>query len=162
MKALLERLGWPGIAGLGLLLFSLVFYVVSVAPVMDEVDTQKEEKARLQSAQGMQPGAASAGASPPTLAETPALLAQIAALASESGIRLERTQSQIEDSDSGPRMTIRLPTKAAYPALRRYLALLAIRLPAITLDDISLERSNSSEATLEADIRISFPLARST
>ena len=48
MKALLERLGWPGIAGIGLMLFSLSFYVGELSPALQALVDLQNEQAQLQ------------------------------------------------------------------------------------------------------------------
>jgi hypothetical protein len=62
MKLLeLERLGAPGVIGLGLLVLALSFYVGTVAPTLDELATQQAEQVRLRAALASTAAAAIAG-----------------------------------------------------------------------------------------------------
>jgi glycine cleavage system regulatory protein len=161
MRALVERIGWPGIAGIGLNLFSLSFYVSQILPAQQAVDDLRKEKTQWQTTtQAVSPGASAPAAT--TLANSPLLLARISGLADENGIQIARMISQIEDTEGEQRLGIRLPIRAAYPALRTYLRALSSALPGLAFDEINLTRTHAGEETVEADIHISFRLLRST
>ncbi|HET7775246.1 MAG TPA: hypothetical protein VFK74_02690, partial [Azospira sp.] len=135
MKAVLERLGLPGVAGLGLLLFCLSFFFGSVQPLQEEQASLAAEKTQLtadiarQLAASPAPGA---GSAPSPLAVAPELLKQLNALAEKHGIAVERTSYVLKDKEGPLRLEVSMPLKVGYPALRAYLRD-ALALPAGTL-----------------------------
>lgn len=158
MKAALERLGIPGVAGLGLLLFCLSFYFGNLAPALAERQSLAEEAARLRQAAASQGGrpAATVGM---TLADTTTLQVRLAEIASRHGLRLERTDSRLKEAGGASRLEIGQPLKGSYPALRAYLKEALALAPGATLDELALQRGQAAEPAVEAQLRISFALA---
>lgn len=162
MKAILERLGLPGVAGFGLLLFCLSFFFGSVQPLQEEQASLAAEKTQLtaditrQLAASPAPGA---GALSP-LAVAPELLKQLNDLAEKHGIAVERTSYVLKDKEGPLRLEVSMPLKVGYPALRAYLRD-ALALPAGTLEELSLQRSQASDTTVAAQVRLSYGFSRS-
>lgn len=161
MKAMsLERLGRPGVIGLGLILFSLSFYLGSIAPAEDELARLKQEEKQLLAA-ARAAGAGEAGRPLPreplpALEAFPALLKELNVLAERRGVAIERASYALTDVEGQRRMEIELPLKAPYPSLRAYLHdVLALR-SSPSLDELSLQRRQSSDPLVEANVRLSY------
>lgn len=158
MKTLLERLGMPGVAGVGLLLFCLAFLAGGVLPLRDELAVLEAERARLAEA-GRLAAAPARDGGLPSLDEVPALLKQLNALAEKYGIAVERTSYALRDQADGLRLEVSMPLKLGYPALRAYLRD-ALALPAAALDELILQRSQASDSVLAAQVRLSYGFSR--
>ncbi|OHC71260.1 MAG: hypothetical protein A2045_01940 [Rhodocyclales bacterium GWA2_65_20] len=163
--AILEKLGLPGIAGLGLLLFCLSFYFGNVAPVRAELASLESEEAQLVATAAANRAAAApaqeagTGQALPGLIEAPELLRQLNTLANKHGVAVERTAYQIKDKDGPRRLEVSMPLKVGYPALRSYLRD-ALRLTAAaSLDELSLQRSQAGDAAVAAQVRLSYGFA---
>lgn len=162
MKSIdLGRLGFPGIVGLGLLLFCLSFYFGSVSPLDDEVDQRKNEEARLLATlrSGARPATPVVAAPQPlTLRDAPALLLNLSATADQHSVSIERAAYRISEQEGRRRLEVTLPLKGNYPSLRAYLRDVLSK-PPVTLEELSLKRPTATEALLDAQVRLSYPLA---
>lgn len=161
MRAGLERLGMPGVAGVGLLLFCLAFQFGSLAPLARELDGLEAEKARLAAA------VAAGGTGPLTVAglplrpfaEAPELLKLLNTLAEKHGVAVERATYAVKGKEGPLRLEVGMPLKVAYPALRAYLRE-ALALPAAALEELTLQRSLASDPLLAAQVRLSYGFTR--
>lgn len=162
--AIMERLGWPGVAGVALLLACLVFYLAATAPARAERDDLAAEKERLATAvaEAGRPAAATAVQKLPPFAQAPELLKQLDALAQKDGVAVTRTSYQVKDEDSHRVFEVELPLKVAYPTLRGYLRDVLALSPTARLDDLDLHRAQASDPALDADVRLSFTFARAS
>lgn len=154
----LERLGLPGVAGLGVLLFCLSFYLGSIAPAQTELAELKQATAQLSArlpSTASAPPAVSAPHAPPPLDMAADLLKQLNALAEQHGVQIERASYQLSAKDGLQRLEITLPIKAGYPALRAYLRAVLAQAEPPTLDDLILQRQNSGDTQVEANVRLS-------
>lgn len=157
MKAWLERLGMAGVGGLGLLLFSLSFYVGNVIPEGAERDRLARKLAQGRAAATT--GQAGAGTAPDlSMEDLPELLKRLAAIAVQNGLQPEHTDYLIKDSGGVSRLEISLPLKASYPSIRAYLRGALALAPHASLDELTLQRSQATDPLLEAQLRFSFPL----
>lgn len=154
----LEKLGYAGVVGLGLLIFCLAFYFGNVAPAHEELAGLQRQQARLLAdvAATKDGRLGGRGKTLPTLAEAPELLKQLNALADKHGVSVASTSYQLKERSGQLRLDVNLPLRAAYPSLRAYLHdALALAAPA-TITDITLKRAQASETTLEAQIRLAY------
>ena len=160
---LLERLGMPGVVGLGLLLFGLSFYLGSVAPARVELARLKQESAQLQArlpeVSGSEAGRSETAEARPSIASLPGLLKNLNSLAEQRGVLIDRASYALIERDGQRRMEINLPLKAGYLALRAYLRdVLTFREPP-SLDELVLKRQQPTDAAVEANVRLSYPLS---
>lgn len=159
----LDRLGMPGIVGLGLMLFCLSFYLGSIAPAQAELVNLQQEAAQLLALAGP-PGegegaerlAASEALRP--LTALPELLKELNLLAEQRGIVIDRASYALSERDGQRRMEVNLPIVAGYPLLRAYLRDLLLK-GGPSLDELSFKRRQASDPQVEATIRLSYPLA---
>jgi Tfp pilus assembly protein PilO len=159
--AALEKLGLPGVAGLGLLLFSLSFYLGNLLPAQAELAALRHQKVQLQNEAAARavPGKAGAGGPAhvlPSLAEVPELLKALNEAATRNGVTITRSSYQLKGRGGQQRLEISLPLRTTYPALRAWLKdAQALAAPA-TLAELSLQRSLAGEPQIEAQVRLAY------
>lgn len=162
MRALLERLGKPGVIGLGILLFCLSYWVGSVAPARQELADLNAESVRLAASVPAMAGQAGPDAGdrkfPPfsTATDTLKILDDLAV---QHGLTLERASYRLVDAEGTRRLEMTVPLKAGYVPLRAWLREVLALPESPTLDDIVLRRRQASEPQVDAEIRLSFHFA---
>lgn len=159
--AALDRLGKPGIVGLGLLLFCLSFYLGNVAPARQELARLHGEAARLTAAQlqGGERGAGASGEAPrrlPSFTTATDSLKELSALAERHGLSIERSTYLLSEQEGRRRLEVNLPLKASYGSLRGYLRDVLVLPSAPVLDELVLQRQKASDEIVEANIRLSY------
>lgn len=161
--AALERLGKPGILGLGVLLFCLSFYLGHVAPAQLEMTRLQRETARLTASYpASEPGnAVLPPRQLPSFATATDSLKAVYALAERHGLKPERGSYQINDKDGRQRLEASLPLQGSYPSLRAFLHEVLALPAAPALDELVLQRQKSSDTVIEANLRLSIYFAES-
>lgn len=163
-----DRLGIPGVAGLGLLLFCLSFYFGSIAPERAALaDMKQKETQLLVAAGGPARGAGEVGvAGRPvpgevlrSMAEIPGLLKELNTLAVQRGVAIDRAAYTLTGEAGQRRMEINLPLKANYPSLRAYLREVMMLKSPPSLDELTFKRQQSSDPLVEAAVRLSYRFA---
>lgn len=157
---LLAGLGAAGIAGIVLLLGSLVFTLAATLPLRAERDRLDGERQRLAAA--AVPGGQAQAAAPvhlPPLAQAPEVLKQLNALAQKDAVAITRSTYQVKTEDARRVYQVDLPLKASYPTLRTYLRDVLASNPTVRLDDLNLHRATASDPNVDADVRLSFSFA---
>lgn len=161
MKRLAEKLGWPGLLGIVLIVASLLFGLAEIMPLL-----QKISRLHLEQERQIPPRPITEAIQPGTkryaLEAIPGLIGQISELAARHGIQLKQTRSQLETTQADRRMLIRLPAQATYPALRQFIRQLPEQIPGAWFEEIALSRSRADQPVVDADLRIALPLLRST
>lgn len=160
--AALERLGKPGVLGLGVLLFCLSFYLGHIAPAQLELARLQRESARL--AATYPAGEAGDAAAPrqlPSFATATDSLKAVYALAEQHGLKPDRGSYQLSDKDGRQRLAASLPLQGSYPSLRAYLHEVLALPAAPALDELVLQRPKASDALIEANLQLSFYFAAS-
>lgn len=160
-RALLDRLGRPGIAGIGLLLFCLSYYSGSVAPGADELARLESEKAQLAAEGRAAPAAAepAAGQALPGFTSATASLKALAAIAQQHGLSIEQATYQLNDKEGQRRLEVSLPLKTTYPTLRGYLRDVLALPAAPVLDELTVQRQQAGEPQVDVSLRLSFYFA---
>ena len=162
--AILERLGTPGVVGLGILLFCLSFYLGNLAPMGDELAALESQGAQLAAeAATRREGAGAAGAGAdrrlPPLVEAPELLKQLDGLAGKYGAVVQRASYQLTGKEGPLRLEVSMPLKMTYPSLRAYLRDALALTASASLDELNLQRPQATDAMVEAQVRLSFGFA---
>jgi len=164
MKAWLEQLGKPGLAGIGLLMFCVGFIFGHLLPQQDELRRLAGEVETLAATRDetatQMPTRQTTTAEQPLLplATAPEQLKQLHALASRHGIVIERATYQIkaEKARAGQmRLEVSMPLNLGYPVLRAYLRDV-LSMPLATLEDLVLQRAQATDQAIEAQLRLSF------
>jgi hypothetical protein len=161
---MLERLGFPGVFGLGGLMFSISFYFGSIAPAETELASLRQEAAQLQA---RLPKVADAGHPvqqevrkvPASITSFPDLLKLLNTQAEQRGVAIDRAFYALTDRDGQRRMEINLPLRASYPSLRGYLRDVLMHQEPPSLDELTLKRQHPTDTIVDANIRLSFLIA---
>lgn len=161
------RLGWPGLAGLGLLLAALVGDHFLVLPLENHVADLEARVERLSRA----PRPAKAeltereraerfADSLPLDAGAPEVVARLFAAATHAGLRLEQGSYRIGTGAAGgpARYQITLPVSGGYPAIRAFLAEALERQPTLALDGLTLSRESIASPEVKARLNLTFYL----
>lgn len=166
-----SRLGWRGLAGIALLVFSLGFFFATVTPAKSRIDSLRGEvddlRGRLKSAgengiTGVAPTRTSQlenfYAFFPTVQSLPDWLGQMHTAAARNGLALETAEYQLQRQKGSrlARYQITLPVKGTYPQLRGFVADLLEKVPAAALEDIVIKREAIGNPVLEARLKVTI------
>jgi len=160
-----ERLGWPGVVGLGLVAFAGGLYVSTVQPGLERVQQLQSEVSRLEGR-----SVSAAEDAPVTRRErldafyeffppagrTSESLGKIFRAASEQGLSLEKGEYRIlRDSTAGlGQFQLTFPLRGTYPQVRRFVAAARRAVPNLSLDSIEFERSKVGDAVV--NVKVTF------
>lgn len=170
----LRGLGLPGLAGALLLLLAIVWTLLSVLPGVEARDRAQARaqraEARLASVQrGEVPVSEAPGrllqdfyAGLPAQPGATTAIDRLYAAAEQENLSLARGEySLVVERDMAlARYQILLPVRGAYPQVRRFLAGALEAVPALSLEDLDLQRKQVSDTELEGRIRMTLYLAR--
>ena len=162
----LERLGWPGVVGLGLLAFAAMIAVSALLPLRAEVVRLREAADALQRRVG---GGDRAAARPhaqeqlatfyaffPPPDSSPDWLGRIHKIAQAKGVQLQSGEYRLERAAS-PRLAryqITLPVQGTYAQIRGFVGEVLEQVPAAVLEEVSLKRENVETQRIEARVRL--------
>lgn len=170
----LQRLGWPLLAGTGLLLLALL-YGTSLVPQWQQVGALRDQHAQLaeqvrQLKRGERQVAVQA-ADPlqdlhrqlPAQPQATEAIERLYALARAEKITLARGEYAlgVDPKTRLARYQILLPLRGSYPQIRRFLHALLGQMPALVLEDIDLQRKRIGDSELTGRIRMTLFLSRS-
>jgi hypothetical protein len=153
-----SRLGWPGLAGLGMLALTAMAWVTLLDPLEDQL---RADQARADRLARRPPPMLQAAVERDWRADLPAghaghaQLARLFAAARESGLRLaEGRYQESRDAGSGvTRLAISLPVSGRYPAIRAFVAHALTRQPGLALESLRLSREHLGDKEIQADLR---------
>jgi hypothetical protein len=166
----LERLGWPGVVGLGLLAFAATIAGSALLPLRAQVARLHDEVDALQRRLGV---GERAGAKPPVQDQlatfyaffppsdsSPDWLGKIHAIAQAKGVQLASGEYRLERAPS-PRLRryqMTLPVHGTYAQIRGFVGELLEQVPAAVLEEVSLKRESVETQRLEARVRLTLYL----
>jgi hypothetical protein len=163
----LDRLGTPGKLGLIFLAASLIGLLLFIIPAVLTLKTLTAQiSARADTAFAtdkspdpaqVQPGARARSNVPASALQTEAVLRQIFAAATASGIQLERgdyTAAVATRRAGGNSTQISLPLKGSYPQIRQFIAAVMNSNPAIAIDQIRLSRDSGDQEELTGTLSL--------
>jgi len=167
IKRGLRNLGWSGIVGVAMLLFAGGYYVLTYAPLQNEVAAQKQALMTT-SAEFKRPGRMDDANTPRTqldefysrLTKQDDVSEVIRALhrtAHAAGLRFDRGDYRPQRDGSGRllRYQITLPVSGDYPNVRRFLAQALHDEPALALDGVGFQTDQSGG---DLETRVQFTL----
>jgi len=175
LRRLVDRLGWPGVAGIAGLVAALLLLVAVSGPMSiqraelrGQVSTLRDQL-RLDGGRSPRDDSAAAQlqrfhASFPTVPTAPDWLYQINAAAGRSGIVLAAGEYRLDQrgADTLRRYAIVLPVRGSYGQIRSFVEAALAAVPSAALDDIELRRDAATDAVLEAKIRMTLYLRDTT
>jgi hypothetical protein len=161
---LVERLGIPGVLGLGLLLFCFSFYLGSVVPAGSELTNIKLAEAQLQArfpkaVEARRPALPVLHEQPTSISALPGLLKTLNSMAEQRGVTIDQASYTLVDRGGRRWMEISLPLKAGYPSLRMYLRDVLMLDTSPVLDALTLKRPQPTDSVVEANVRLSYLLS---
>ncbi len=159
-----RRLGWPGIAGLSLLLAAGVFAAAVVVPDRDRM-RQLDHRIASAAARLQAPEAAGRTLTPgeqlaafyqafPKGTTVPDWLGKIYGIAGEQKLSLDVGEYALTHSQAGrlDRFRISLPIKGSYPQIRRFIAAALATAPALSLESVYFKREKVAEGSVDAKV----------
>jgi hypothetical protein len=165
LRRLLERLGLFGVVGLGVLAFCAMLYFSTVLPEQKEVKllqrelsaipvppSEKKELMPRDQLKAFYEFFPSANTAPDTL------LAKLHEEAFASGVELDQGEYRVErnEGDRLLRYGVVLPIRGEYLPIRKFLSQSLADIPYASLDKVEFQRQKITDATLEAQVRMTF------
>lgn len=161
---LIARLGWPGIAGVVLLLGTAALQHWLLAAMATQKADLIAQAATLEALQSRQAAAPPPSEALEPLTDAPAspeTLGRLFKAASRVGLALMQGEYRLQGGSGGAgplRYQIVLPAQASYPVLRSFLADALNANPALALDGITLSRERVEDGELKAVLRFTLYL----
>lgn len=167
LRRMNRLLAWPGVLGLGLLVFSASFYFSGLRPAEANLASLQ---ANIEARQRDLQRSAVAGGEPltpaaqlikfhqafPDSASQPDWLEKIFSVAASQGIALEQGDYKLTRSIEGRivRLRISFPVKSSYPQMRSFIARLKAEIPVMALEHIQFERQKVADPALEVKLQL--------
>jgi hypothetical protein len=170
LRRLLDALGAPGVAAIGVLLFCVPFYFSAFAPAQAELKRRTAAVAAarspVQQIQRLDDGGADLErfySRFPPIERLPGELDALYAHAKVSRVQLLQGEYRMESR--GAALTayqVTLPVRGSYPQLRQFVGRVLKDMPTTSLDAVRFERRKAADAQLEAQVRLTIYLRKGT
>jgi hypothetical protein len=161
-----QQLGVPGIVAVGLLCSSLVFYVLTLRPMLETLHARHAaaERMKIRPPQAHQVALESHGEDLrrfrslfPAVDEVNEELERVHRLARRAGLRLEQGEYRFESREAGLALyRVTLPVRGNYSGLRGFVSLLLSEMPAASLDALGFQRKKPGDREIESRIRLTL------
>jgi hypothetical protein len=164
----LRQLGWPGIAGIGMLLFSASIYLSASLPAAKEAALLRESIA-THVKNGTKDADVARSSSPqsefqsfyssfPSAQDLPDRLATIYSYAGEQGLQLQQGEYRLiqENNAKLARYQVTLPLRGSYAQIRRFIAEVMNEMPVVSLDDLKFEKQQIGDPAIEAQVQMTL------
>ena len=161
-------LGWPGMAGIGLLSICPAFYFSAIMPAQKKLTLTSNSVIVIQ--QQIKHAKREADATQRTPEEQldefyrmfpvgrnmPEYLEKIFSMAQTQGIRLDQGEYKVTRSKEGNLVSFQmnLPVRGEYPQIRKFLASLMVDIPALSLQKVQFKRQKADNSLVEANISL--------
>jgi hypothetical protein len=166
-RRLLPLLGWPGIVAIGVLVMLAPFYVSTLRPLQERLNSMQRADTVLQermlSGGKAYPSATTPGEELeefyrhfPSETESPHWLGKLVEIAGKNGLSLNHGEYMVS-RDRGGRMIrfkITLPVQGKYTQVRRFLSALNAEMPMMSLENVQFERKD----VLDSDVQVKIKL----
>ena len=163
--------GWPGMAGIGLMVACLVFFMAFIRPAEFRLDSARQSAIQLHKQGKHDANEASRELQPteqlaefyrafPNDSDLLPGIEKIFTLAQNQNLTLDQGEYKLSRDKVGKlvRFQMVLPVKGDYPQIRKYLDSLLTEIPNIALEHLQLERRKVGDPALEATIRLALYL----
>jgi hypothetical protein len=155
------RTGRPGLVGIALLLAAGVFLLSTHLRVAGEVAAMRADLAAAQSKAGTVAVEVVADPAPgmrdlPARAETPAILRQVFARATQAHLAVDTASYEVTTKKGSGvvRTQIAFPVAGPYPQVRSFIDTTLATMPAVAISELVLERKSIGDANVVAQIRM--------
>jgi hypothetical protein len=166
-------LGMPGLAGIGLLLFGIVFGLTALWPAHNRLEEAQAAAARARAEAARPRTGPIIDTSPaaqlkgfytafPARVEAPDWLQRIYDAAEKEKLDLVRGEYQVAlDAKSDlAKYRMLLPVKGSYGQIRNFLAESLREVPYLALEDVDFQRPKAGDTVIEARIRMTLYMLR--
>lgn len=164
----LGRLGWPGLAGIGLWVMAAAFFFSAVLPAQRHLETVRLNAASLQERIARAGSLLAVNARSPAVQldefyrafpderTSPDWIGKIAATAQSCGLQLDQGEYKPSRDKIGKltRIQMTLPVKGEYRQIRLFLARTGVNVPIASLEQVEFERQKVGDPLVEAKIRL--------
>jgi hypothetical protein len=172
-----ERLGAPGKIGLGLMVFSAVFFLVAVLPRQAESSALMLKAETMQArvkvepvvheGEGMRPKMPGSQALQvfyaffPSTDSTPFWIGEVVHAAAKHGVEINGTEYRMdrEKDVKLARYEMMLPIRGQYSHVRGFVADALRAVPAMALIDVAIKRESVESERLEANLKFNLYLS---
>jgi hypothetical protein len=171
-----EQLGIPGKIGLGLLVFSIVFFAAAVLPRQAESSALMMQAEAIQSRLKAEPEHKGEGVSRkisgsqalkvfyaffPHTDSTPFWVGEVVQAAAKHGVEINGTEYRMdrEQEVKLARYEMVLPVRGQYPQVRGFVADTLRAVPAMALVDVAIKRESVESELLEANLKFNLYLS---
>lgn len=163
-------LGWPGVAGIGLLSVCPALYFSAILPAQEELALTRHNVLAMQEQVKQAGSVANVGQRTaeaqldefyrmfPDGSSLPVSLEKIFALAQSQGIGLDKGEYKVARSKEGGVVSFQviLPVKGKYLQIRKYLNFLRADIPVLSLQQVQFKRQKVGDPLVEANIRLAL------
>jgi hypothetical protein len=172
-----EQLGIPGKIGLGLLVFSIVFFAAAVLPRQAESSALMMQAEAMQArvkaepvaheGKGIRPKMSGSQALKvfyaffPNTDSTPFWIGEVTQAAAKHGVEINGTEYRMdrEQEVKLARYEMVLPVRGQYPQIRGFVADTLRAVPAMALVDVAIKRESVESDLLEANLKFNLYLS---
>jgi len=170
----LHLLGWPGVAGVGLLAMCTALYLSAIQPAQIRLNEAHQSAISIQDRVKLAANGLNRNELTPAeqLAEFYRIfpneksllpwLEKVFSLAQSEGISLDQGEYKVTRDKVGRlvRFQMTLPVRSGYPQIRKYLSSLRAEIPIIAMEHLQFERQKVNDPEVEAKIRLALYLER--
>jgi hypothetical protein len=169
LRERIEGLGWPGVAGIAILVFAAAMWISAIVPAREERDLLQLEADKLERRSR---GASMEAKRPPTAPEqlatfyaffpaaasTPEWLGRIHTAATAKGLQLASGEYTVTKAGAErlARYQIVLPVQGTYPQIRGFIGAVLKEVPAAVVEEVALKRESVDKPRIDARIRITL------
>lgn len=166
-------LGWPGILGLGLLVFVFGFYFSTLRSEQSRLDDLHQQIAKAREQRAAPVDAAGAPTTPsdrlaafygffPRPTDLPDLLEKVFAAAKGQGLQLEHGEYRVLRDNAGglTQFQLTLPVRGTYPQIRKFVDGAMAEVSTLSLDSIQFERQKVGDALVDARVKLAVYLGK--
>jgi hypothetical protein len=175
-----ERLGNPGKIGLGLLVFSAVFFVAAVLPRQEESSALRTRAEEMQARLRSQPAEKEDGSTSttrkivygnqalkafyaffPNVDSTPFWIGEVVKAATQQGLELSGADYRMEREKEIKlaRYEMVLPVRGQYAQVRGFVAEALRAVPAMSLADVAVKREGVASDLLDVNLKFNLYLS---
>ena len=165
MKRIIDRIGFAGVAAIGLLAAALFFSSFVVKPLEEKNLSLKEASTR----HGRKADSAQSGAKVAAVYEylrkeedTTDWLAKLHAIGTATGIQMRAATYRTQPTEGRiVRYEIVLPVAGSYRQIRDFLKRAALEIPVMSIDQVTLKKEERKGAALQAEMRLTLHMVKS-
>jgi len=160
-------LGWPGVAGIGLLTACAAFYFSTIQQAQVKLASTRYSVLAIQDELKQAGHSPNANHTPeeqldqfyrlfPQDKDLPQCMEKIFVSAQSHGVGLEQGEYKVTRDKEGGLVHFQMtfPVKGNYPQIRKFLTALKVDIPSLSLQQVQFQRQKVGDAMVEANIKL--------